>query len=270
VAANKQGKAKEVKPESDDGREEVAALESPKNPLAAAKLRVMADVHYVRKHQPSDGGGLNYSYLSEEVLVEAMHAAFLRHGLTVTPTGVQVVHVGQFKTVRGVSMNHSIVVVTYRTTHAQSGLTEDGAAVGEAMDTGDKSIPKAMTIAYKYLLRESFLIPTGDDPDRVPSEGPDPEAAGDMQRAGVEPPRPQGNPQPGKKPQPDPRAQNDESFKKCKTALAGANTIQLLDRYRTAYKSRQSYTADQVRELEALYEDRKKKLAVAHGNPNHN
>ena len=53
--------------------------------------------------------------------------------------------------------------------------TEDGSrhtvkTFGEAMDSGDKATNKAMTAAFKYALRESFLISTGDDPDDTASE----------------------------------------------------------------------------------------------------
>jgi len=32
-------------------------------------------------------------------------------------------------------------------------------------DGGDKSVPKSLTIALKYALRQAFLMETGDDPD---------------------------------------------------------------------------------------------------------
>ena len=44
--------------------------------------------------------------------------------------------------------------------------------VGEAMDSGDKAVNKAMSIALKYALLQMFLIPTEDekDPDTVTHE----------------------------------------------------------------------------------------------------
>lgn len=44
--------------------------------------------------------------------------------------------------------------------------------VGEAMDSGDKAVNKAMSIALKYALLQMFLIPTEDekDPDAVTHE----------------------------------------------------------------------------------------------------
>jgi hypothetical protein len=47
---------------------------------------------------------------------------------------------------------------------------EDGSfvvaeAIGEAMDSGDKGMNKSMSIALKYALLQTFLIPTEDDKD---------------------------------------------------------------------------------------------------------
>jgi hypothetical protein len=46
----------------------------------------------------------------------------------------------------------------------------DGEALGEGSDVGDKATNKAMTDAYKYFLRQLFMIAGGADPDRTSSE----------------------------------------------------------------------------------------------------
>ena len=48
---------------------------------------------------------------------------------------------------------------------------------GEGLDAGDKAPYKAMTGALKYALLQSFLLPTGDDPEEeraTPSGSPRP------------------------------------------------------------------------------------------------
>lgn len=40
---------------------------------------------------------------------------------------------------------------------------------GDGIDTGDKSVGKAMTYADKYALMKAYKIMTGDDPDQEPS-----------------------------------------------------------------------------------------------------
>lgn len=44
-------------------------------------------------------------------------------------------------------------------------------AFGEGADVADKVLSKCMTMAYKYALREVFMISTGDDPEHEPSAG---------------------------------------------------------------------------------------------------
>jgi len=53
------------------------------------------------------------------------------------------------------------------TCYAEDGSNVSGIVLGEAMDTGDKSANKAMSIAHKYFLMQLFAIPTEGiaDPD---------------------------------------------------------------------------------------------------------
>jgi hypothetical protein len=46
-------------------------------------------------------------------------------------------------------------------------------AIGESMDSGDKSVPKAMSVAQKYFFLQTFCIPT-EDPKDVENDDPQP------------------------------------------------------------------------------------------------
>jgi hypothetical protein len=138
----------------------------PASNLASAKLAVMAAVPYVRKHRAEH---LNYSFAGEADLIASLRPAMLENGLTVAPVGVMVLEQGRYQTLKGGLLNHVVAAVTYRLTHAPSGESEDCQVLGEASDAGDKAAPKALTGAYKYFLRQTFLIETGDDPDRYAS-----------------------------------------------------------------------------------------------------
>jgi hypothetical protein len=138
----------------------------PASKLASAKLAVMAAVPYVRKHKAEH---LNYSFASESDLIASLRPAMLENGLSVAPIGVTVLEQGRYQTLKGGLLNHVVAAVTYRLTHASSGESEDCQVLGEASDAGDKAAPKALTGAYKYFLRQTFLIETGDDPDRYAS-----------------------------------------------------------------------------------------------------
>jgi hypothetical protein len=135
--------------------------------LAAAKLEVMRSCPYVQKHKTA---GLTYSFAGEADLIASLRPALLRHGLSVAPVKVTVLEQGRYQTVKGSLLNHVLVAVVYRLTHAASGEAEECEVLGEASDAGDKAAPKAMTGAMKYFLRQTFLIETGDDPDRSASE----------------------------------------------------------------------------------------------------
>ena len=138
----------------------------PASKLASAKLAVMAAVPYVRKHKAEH---LNYSFAGEADLIASLRPAMLANGLSVAPIGVSVLEQGRYQTLKGGLLNHVVAAVTYRLTHAPSGESEDCQVLGEASDAGDKAAPKALTGAYKYFLRQTFLIETGDDPDRYAS-----------------------------------------------------------------------------------------------------
>jgi hypothetical protein len=140
-------------------------MTNPSN-LAAAKQLVMAAVPYVRKCKVAN---LNYSFAGESDLIASLRPAMLQHGLSVAPIAVVVLEQGRFQTVKGSLLNHVLAAVTYRLTHAPSGEYEDCQVLGEASDAGDKAAAKALTGAYKYFLRQAFLIETGDDPDRYAS-----------------------------------------------------------------------------------------------------
>lgn len=61
---------------------------------------------------------------------------------------------------------YSILTVKY-TIYAPDGTFVQGTTVGEAMDSGDKSMNKAMSAALKYFIFQTFVIPTEEmkDPD---------------------------------------------------------------------------------------------------------
>ena len=51
------------------------------------------------------------------------------------------------------------------TFYAEDGSSVHCVTVGEAMDSGDKALPKAQSIAMKYAMFQTFCIPTEEMPD---------------------------------------------------------------------------------------------------------
>jgi hypothetical protein len=126
---------------------------------------VMNEIGYVQKKK---GANLNYSFAGEAALIEAIRPEMVKQGLFLFPTEVRE-NITTYTTSRGSAMNWAIVVVTYRFAHI-GGETFDVQVTGEGADIGDKAFNKAMTGAYKYALRQTFCIETGDDPDKYPPE----------------------------------------------------------------------------------------------------
>lgn len=161
---------------------------------------VMAEVGYVEKQSKP---GLNYTYAGEAALIAAVRPAMVEHAITMAVVEINDVKREEHPTRNGGTMTHTVLRARIAFIHAPSKDTLVVEALGEGADVGDKSASKAMTGAYKYALRQTFCIETGDDPD---SQSSDEQAA---QRAA-----PRGRPQPRQttkvahqQPEPDPEAE---------------------------------------------------------------
>ena len=124
-------------------------------------------VGYVQKQSSQE---LRYTYASEAGFIQALRPAFIEHGITVSVTNMGAVQLDTYTTARGTVMFHAIIVGDMVFTHAPTGTSILVKALGEGSDAGDKAVNKAMTDMYKYALRQTFMIETGDDPDEHASE----------------------------------------------------------------------------------------------------
>lgn len=131
-----------------------------------AMAAVMEEVGYVKKQRSV---GLNYSYAGEAALIEALRPAMVEHGVFVHVLRYFNVSQTSYTTAKGTEMTRTVLQAVIRFAH-ETGTFLDVESAGEGADSGDKSVNKAMTGAYKYALRQTFCIETGDDPDKYPSE----------------------------------------------------------------------------------------------------
>ena len=83
----------------------------------------------------------------------------------------------------GISV-YTVVEVEYDIVCSIDGSRHVARTIGEAMDSGDKSTAKAMSVAYKYLCFQLFAIPTeGDnDPDAVAEQFAQRDKEADLKR----------------------------------------------------------------------------------------
>lgn len=127
---------------------------------------VMDEVGYVKK---SKAANLNYSFAGEAALIAAIRPSMVEHGIYMSVDSISDIRRENYTTAKGTAMVNTIIQAVVKFTHV-SGSFVTVAAVGEGSDAGDKSANKAMTGLYKYALRQTFCIETGDDPDKYPSE----------------------------------------------------------------------------------------------------
>lgn len=156
--------------ESEDGVSEIPPY--PARNVEEAIALVYAEVGYVKKTPSPE---LRYSYASEAELIAALRPAMVKNGLSVSVQDVKLLHNEVFETTRGTKMNRVLVSGLVAFTHTGGGMRHVS-SLGEGSDAGDKATYKALTGMYKYALRQTFCIETGDDPDKVLSD--------DMERGG--------------------------------------------------------------------------------------
>jgi hypothetical protein len=105
-----------------------------------------------------------YDYVTESDLVDHVRDLLAAEGVCVIPSVVE-------HTVTG-SGKDQITTVTLDITLASDGGQVTGTWIGQGQDNADKGYYKAYTGAMKYFLLKTFLISTGDDPERDEAPAP--------------------------------------------------------------------------------------------------
>lgn len=147
---------------------------------------VMEEVGYVKKARTQ---GLNYSFAGEAALISALRPSMVENGIYVSVSRVIKIERENYTTAKGTAMVNTIIHAEVKFTHVKSDTFVTVESVGEGSDAGDKSANKAMTGLYKYALRQTFCIETGDDPDKHKSE--ERSAPNTSDKGKVAPPKPE-------------------------------------------------------------------------------
>lgn len=126
--------------------------------LLGKLVEVARELDHVEKNGRNDHHG--YDYVKAEDVLSAVRAALVERDVLLVPSS-------SHARVEGTLV---LVDLLYTFHDAETGETLALPWVGVGFDKGgDKAIYKAYTGALKYLFLQTFLIPTGDDPegDRV-------------------------------------------------------------------------------------------------------
>ena len=125
---------------------------------------VMREVTHVEKGDRfSAPGAGTYNFRGVDRTVNALSSAMRKNGLVILPAALGVPEYKSAATSSGGTRNFSRVHVQY-TIVGPEGDTLTGSAVGEAADSGDKGVSKAMSVAWRTFLLQTFFLPT-DEPD---------------------------------------------------------------------------------------------------------
>lgn len=124
---------------------------------------IMSDMDAISKDKQNKQQGFAFRGIDD--VYNALHPLFAHHNVFIlTEVGEYTEAVKETKT--GGTMTVIRARIQFHFVSALDGSRVTATTVGEAMDSGDKAMNKAMSIALKYALFQTFLIPTeGADPD---------------------------------------------------------------------------------------------------------
>lgn len=131
--------------------------------LSKKMLKIMAEVGYVQKEGFNDFQ--KYRYAKESDIAAKVRESLIKHNVFAF-SSVSKIGALEYTTKKGDTQFLVSVIVSVTFVDADSGESYTAQFPGDGADTGDKGIYKAITGAEKYALMKTFLIETGDDPEK--------------------------------------------------------------------------------------------------------
>jgi hypothetical protein len=122
---------------------------------------IQKEIEAIGKNQVNKGQGFNFRGV--DAVYNALHPLLSKHEVFTTSTLINSTR--ELKTTSsGGTLIYSIIDVRF-TFYATDGSSVSTEAKGEGMDSGDKASNKAMAVAHKYALTQTFTIPYEGMPD---------------------------------------------------------------------------------------------------------
>ena len=131
--------------------------------IHAAMIAIMRDITAIGKDSKNQSQGFKFRGI--DAVYNELHNLLAKHGVVTLPqAGTPVTEERTNK--NGTVLRFVQIPMTYQFV-AFDGSSISCQVIGEGMDSGDKACNKAMAIAHKYALLQTFLIPTEaqEDPD---------------------------------------------------------------------------------------------------------
>lgn len=123
-------------------------------------MNVMKEVQAVAKKDRNENQRFNFRGI--DAVVNAIGPALRKHGGFIMPHWSNVTYEGM-TSARGGALNVARVEVCYAV-YGSEGDPIEGKVVAEAFDSGDKATAKAMSVAFRTFILQTFCLPT-DEPD---------------------------------------------------------------------------------------------------------
>ncbi len=128
-----------------------------------AMVAIMRDMKAIKKDGYNQGQKFKFRGIDD--VYNTLNPILAEHGVFIAPEVLETTREERQSKSGGV-MAHVTTKVRYAF-YAEDGSSVSCIVTGEGMDSGDKATPKALSIAMKYALFQTFCIPTEDiaDPD---------------------------------------------------------------------------------------------------------
>ncbi len=127
-----------------------------------AMLLIQEELTAITKDQRN--GQQGWKFRGVDDVMNTLHPILVKHKVFACPKVLDIQRTST-TTSKGSCLNYATATVEYKF-YDESGDSISVTVVGEGMDSGDKATSKALSIAYKYAMFQTFCIPTEDDPDK--------------------------------------------------------------------------------------------------------
>ena len=125
--------------------------------------KIMADIKSIGKGRTSSPQQGGYAFRGIDDVYNELQEKLAKHRVFTVPTVLSERYEDR-KSKSGGTLIYRIFTIKY-TFYAEDGSFFDAVVIGEAMDSGDKAGNKAMSAGHKYVLLQTFCIPTDEPKD---------------------------------------------------------------------------------------------------------
>ena len=124
----------------------------------------LSKVGIAKGRKTQQGGGASFAFRGIDDVLNALSPLLAEHKLCIFPRITNRATVER-QTKSGGALFYTTVDAEFDFVSAVDGSKHTAATIGEAMDSGDKSTNKAMSIAFKYCVFLTFCVPIEGTPD---------------------------------------------------------------------------------------------------------